>query len=164
MALIAEQSIIICTDQCSKEHLLLQEGKDHFNILWFPVFGIIKFLFYFGWLRVAQTLYNPFGEDDDDFELNELIDRHFSVAMEVVDQAGEPPQLQKDIFWDQEDKSKTVGPTTDANGLKTEVTANSHVKNCVVKMEVDDSDNDERRKISKTETRDPMMPWYTTHC
>ena len=27
--------------------------------------------------RVAETLYNPFGEDDDDFELNELLNRHF---------------------------------------------------------------------------------------
>ncbi len=29
-------------------------------------------------LRVAETLYNPFGEDDDDFELNELLNRHFT--------------------------------------------------------------------------------------
>ncbi len=28
--------------------------------------------------RVAETLYNPFGEDDDDFELNELLNRHFT--------------------------------------------------------------------------------------
>lgn len=27
--------------------------------------------------RVAETLYNPFGEDDDDFELNQLLNRHF---------------------------------------------------------------------------------------
>ena len=35
----------------------------------------VRFLFIFGWLRVAETLYNPFGEDDEDFELNELLNR-----------------------------------------------------------------------------------------
>ena len=25
----------------------------------------VRFLFIFGWLRVAETLYNPFGEDDE---------------------------------------------------------------------------------------------------
>ena len=43
--------------------------------LYYPIFMTIKFLFYFGWLRVAETLYNPFGEDDDDFEINDLLNR-----------------------------------------------------------------------------------------
>ena len=47
--------------------------------LYYPIFMTVKFLFFFGWLRVAETLYNPFGEDDEDFELNELIQRHFKV-------------------------------------------------------------------------------------
>ena len=44
-------------------------------------------------------MYNPFGEDDEDFELNELLNRHFRVAMSIVDDYEDPPELKKDIFW-----------------------------------------------------------------
>ena len=69
--------------------------------LYYPIFMTVRFLFIFGWLRVAETLYNPFGEDDEDFELNELLNRHFKVAMGVVDEHEEPPELKKDMFWNQ---------------------------------------------------------------
>ena len=35
--------------------------------LYYPIFMTVRFVFIFGWLRVAETLYNPFGEDDGDF-------------------------------------------------------------------------------------------------
>lgn len=34
-----------------------------------PLVTLVEFIIYVGWLKVAETLLNPFGEDDDDFEV-----------------------------------------------------------------------------------------------
>lgn len=47
--------------------------------LYFPIFTTLEFFFYMGWLKVAESLINPFGEDDDDFEVNWMIDRDLQV-------------------------------------------------------------------------------------
>lgn len=45
-----------------------------------PIMTMLQYLFYVGWMKVAEGLLNPFGEDDDDFECNFLIDKNFSVS------------------------------------------------------------------------------------
>uniref|UniRef100_A0A8R1DSW9 Bestrophin homolog n=2 Tax=Caenorhabditis japonica TaxID=281687 RepID=A0A8R1DSW9_CAEJA len=71
-----------------------------------PFMTIIEFTFYMGWLKVAMDLLNPFGEDEDDFDCNFLIDRNLTVAMGIVDDTHDDgPILEKDMFW-----NDTVSP------------------------------------------------------
>ncbi|XP_039624768.1 bestrophin-3-like isoform X2 [Polypterus senegalus] len=72
--------------------------------LYIPVFTLLQFFFYSGWLKVAEQLINPFGEDDDDFEANWCIDRNLQVSLLAVDEMHmNIPRLKKDIYWNDSD-------------------------------------------------------------
>uniref|UniRef100_A0A0K0FVE9 Bestrophin homolog n=1 Tax=Strongyloides venezuelensis TaxID=75913 RepID=A0A0K0FVE9_STRVS len=57
-----------------------QSGMKNEVTIMFPIFTTFQMLFYLGWLKVGQYLMNPFGEDDDDFELNYILDRNTAIA------------------------------------------------------------------------------------
>ncbi|KAM6940754.1 bestrophin-2 [Xenentodon cancila] len=77
-----------------------QGYQGHDLDLYVPIFTLLQFFFYAGWLKVAEQLINPFGEDDDDFETNWLIDRNFQVSMMAVDEMyGDLPMMERDRYW-----------------------------------------------------------------
>ena len=44
---------------------------------------------------------NPYGEDDDDFDMNWLVDRHLQVCYMMIDDVGQfPPTPVKDRHWE----------------------------------------------------------------
>uniref|UniRef100_G3SV08 Bestrophin n=1 Tax=Loxodonta africana TaxID=9785 RepID=G3SV08_LOXAF len=72
--------------------------------LFVPVFTFLQFFFYAGWLKVAEQLINPFGEDDDDFETNWIVDRSFQVSLLAVDEMHQNlPPLERDMYWNDRD-------------------------------------------------------------
>ncbi len=44
-----------------------------------PIWTALEFFFYMGLLKAAEQMVCPFGDDDEDFDLNFLIDRHVKV-------------------------------------------------------------------------------------
>ncbi|GMT14730.1 hypothetical protein PFISCL1PPCAC_6027, partial [Pristionchus fissidentatus] len=66
--------------------------------MYFPVMSTLQFIFYVGWLKVAEALLNPFGRDDDDLEINWLIDRNLEVGYMIIEEREEIP-LTRDNFW-----------------------------------------------------------------
>ncbi|CAL8147673.1 unnamed protein product [Orchesella dallaii] len=67
-----------------------------------PIFHFLEFFFMMGWLKVAETMINPFGGDDDDFEVNWLVDRNIALSYMVVDEMNtEFPEMVRDQYWDE---------------------------------------------------------------
>ncbi|XP_050692417.1 bestrophin-2-like isoform X2 [Eriocheir sinensis] len=68
--------------------------------LYVPIFSLLQFFFYIGWLKVAESLINPFGEDDHDFEFASLVSRHLEMTYLLADaQEPEIPLLVKNKAW-----------------------------------------------------------------
>jgi hypothetical protein len=67
---------------------------------YFPIFLILQFVFYMGWLKVAEALMNPFGDDDDDFDVFKMVDDFLLMSYFIVDKMhDEHPTIIKDLYW-----------------------------------------------------------------
>ncbi|PIO61495.1 Bestrophin [Teladorsagia circumcincta] len=68
--------------------------------LYFPIMTSIELVCYVGWMKVAMELLNPFGEDDEDFDCNFLLDRNLTISLAAVDDAFDDiPEVSPDMFW-----------------------------------------------------------------
>lgn len=78
------------------------EKNQVLHLDYLPILISLQFIFYMGWLKVAETMINPFGDDDDDFDVNFLIDRNLQMSYLIVDEMHhEHPELLKDQYWNQ---------------------------------------------------------------
>ena len=55
-----------------------------------PIFTILQFVFYIGWLKVAEALLNPYGEDDEDFDTSK------TFLCDFLEKSNFCPKIQ---FW-----------------------------------------------------------------
>ncbi|TKR86977.1 hypothetical protein L596_011466 [Steinernema carpocapsae] len=53
--------------------------------LYIPIFSITEFIFHMGWLKVAESLLNPFGADDENFAVSMIIDRNLKVRFMLTE-------------------------------------------------------------------------------
>ena len=91
LALFGRQRILGQTElssQLESNTSMASDSDEHlfaFLIHTFPIHTLLEFFFYMGWMKVAEQLINPFGMDDEDYEVNMIIDRNLEVSFLAVD-------------------------------------------------------------------------------
>uniref|UniRef100_A0A8R1DXR0 Bestrophin homolog n=1 Tax=Caenorhabditis japonica TaxID=281687 RepID=A0A8R1DXR0_CAEJA len=99
--LVYVQAVHICTlcyflITCFASQTIHDDQKGWMGVIDFylPVYSVIEFIVFVGWLKTAFVMLNPFGMDDDDFEMNVMIERNLMVSLSYInDFYDKPPKL-----------------------------------------------------------------------
>ncbi|KAL6730915.1 hypothetical protein Aduo_001836 [Ancylostoma duodenale] len=89
--LVYTQVVHICTLAyfgiiCFASQPIREEGaKMWISDFVIPGYAIYEFIFFVGWLKVAQVMLNPFGMDEDDFEIDWLVERNLQIGYSYMD-------------------------------------------------------------------------------
>uniref|UniRef100_A0A1I7XDB7 Bestrophin homolog n=1 Tax=Heterorhabditis bacteriophora TaxID=37862 RepID=A0A1I7XDB7_HETBA len=69
-----------------RQYLTIERDVPNRNTidLYVPIMSILQFIFFIGWMKVAEVLLNPLGEDDDDFECNYILDRNLQFRAKLT--------------------------------------------------------------------------------
>ncbi|VDN54645.1 unnamed protein product [Dracunculus medinensis] len=125
---------------------------------WIPLITLVQFFFYMAWTKVAMVLINPFGEDDDDFETNFLIDRNIKIGILIVDEGyGVVPEQKRDIFWgnrvdplySEESAKTTANQANTLVGSATGLTLPENVSKILMMPLNNNDDDDELMEANK---------------
>lgn len=64
-------------------------------------FSIALIIVFRGWLKVAEDMLHPLGDEFGNFECNYIIDKNLITGLALVDNPELSfPELKKDAFWD----------------------------------------------------------------
>lgn len=76
--------------------------------IYVPFLTILRFIFMVGWLKVAQEIARPFGNDDDDIELTEWLNRHIRFVFTLTDYTMVKMPSEKNFTEDRSSLSKLL--------------------------------------------------------
>ena len=93
--------------------LIGSQGRvDEPNITtYIPLFLILRFIFFVGWLEVAEDLDNPFGYDEDGFHVCQLVSRHlWAIGRNINLYEGPPAPPGENEEEEEGEESEEEGP------------------------------------------------------
>ncbi|TPP60810.1 Bestrophin [Fasciola gigantica] len=95
----------------SSQFVERRNGVLHSGIdLYVPVFDFLSYLFLMGWYKVALCVINPFGDDDEDFQIGDILDYNLETSFRSVymDPQSFPKTFSAPLYGseDQVDRSK----------------------------------------------------------